>query len=856
MTDVRRDLVEWLQSQKDWLQLAAQGLLEAASPDAVEVQPIVDHLKTAGGQEVTSHRSFDGLSGKSGTDKELRIREIGEIFGIENLNPRKPLDFGEGNLAVVYGHNGSGKSGYVRTIKRASGHSRAPHLYANVFGTPPDRRQCTIAYEIGGDQTHTQWPANGPAVEALKAVDVFDADTARLYLTQENAVTYTPPQIEFVEELANLCDRIGRTLRKEQDDLVNRLPKLPEKYSSSPTATKLKSLTADSTQETVTTLTSWSNDDQYALDRLADRLKTADPSALALKKRKEKDQASQLARQLEEAVNAVGREQLETIRSLQNDATRKRQTAMEAGEIESAHLDGIGTETWKALWRAARQYSQTAYPGQSFPVGHEGARCLLCHQVLAPDARDRLNDFETYVQGTLEKEATAAEEAHRKALAALPKALSREDIQTRCGAAGITDDSLIDSLAMVWEGIRDLVERVKAGSDDYEEFAIPLPQDLLAQLAGYEQEQDELAQQYESDAKDFDRNAAEKSRLDLEARKWTSQQAEAIADEIERLKEIKRYEHWKALANSGPISRKAASLAETVITQAYVDRFNDELRRLGAQNLRVHLTKTRTKVGSILHQIKLTGAQTEYDSPDSVLSDGERRIVALAAFLADVGDKPHVAPFLFDDPISSLDLEFEAFVAKRFAELARERQVIVFTHRLSLYGSMEDAAKKIGDSWKDNNLVQRCVESFGGSAGHPADDSIVATNTKKANNALLRRLDAAKEYADQGDPETYRILAQGICTDFRRLLERTVEDDLLHAVVKRHRRSVTTEGRLMSLPRIDPSDCEFIDNLMTKYSAFEHSQSSETPVRIPEEQELREDVEGLKSWRERFKSRG
>jgi hypothetical protein len=43
---------------------------------------------------------------------------------------------------------------------------------------------------------------------------------------------------------------------------------------------------------------------------------------------------------------------------------------------------------------------------------------------------------------------------------------------------------------------------------------------------------------------------------------------------------------------------------------------------------------------------------------------------------------------------------------------------------------------------------------------------------------------------------------------------------------------------------------------MTKYSGYEHSQSPETPVFLPEEPELRSDLEGLKSWRDKFHQRG
>ena len=42
---------------------------------------------------------------------------------------------------------------------------------------------------------------------------------------------------------------------------------------------------------------------------------------------------------------------------------------------------------------------------------------------------------------------------------------------------------------------------------------------------------------------------------------------------------------------------------------------------------------------------------------------------------------------------------------------------------------------------------------------------------------------------------------------------------------------------------------------MTKYSTLVHSQSTENPIAIPEEPELKKDLEDLKSWREEFEKR-
>lgn len=144
---------------------------------------------------------------------------------------------------------------------------------------------------------------------------------------------------------------------------------------------------------------------------------------------------------------------------------------------------------------------------------------------------------------------------------------------------------------------------------------------------------------------------------------------------------------------------------------------------------------------------------------------------------------------------------------------------------------------------------------YAGTSGQPADQEVWNNNTKKANNILLTRLKSAHEASEAGGAAAYRALAQGICSDFRKLVERSVEEDLLNKVVLRHRRSVTTEGRLAQLHGILPDECKLIDDLMTRYSCFEHSQSGEAPVIIPEADALKADIESLVKWRKELNER-
>ena len=296
-------------------------------------------------------------------------------------------------------------------------------------------------------------------------------------------------------------------------------------------------------------------------------------------------------------------------------------------------------------------------------------------------------------------------------------------------------------------------------------------------------------------------------------------------------------------------------VAEAAITDAYVARFNNELGSLKAKNIKVKLVKTEAKKGKVYHGLQLLDAVDQNVKLDQVLSEGERRIISLAAFLADVADKPHASTFIFDDPISSLDQDFELAVAARLVQLAKTRQVLVFTHRLSLYVALENEAKKMGEDWKDKHHTQKWIETYSGISGQTAEESARNANTTKANNILITKLGDAKRKGDQEGSSAYKDMASGLCSEIRILLERTVENDLLNSIVLRNRISVTTDNKLPWLTKIEPEDCHLIDELMTKYSTLVHSQSAENPVEIPAEPELKKDLEALKSWREEFKSR-
>ena len=125
MEEIRKEISDWLLAQPDWLQEAAERLLRQGDLGAADLFDLCSMIKTPEGRMTTNHRTFGGLLNTPEIKGEMHISSLGEIGGIENLAPKEPLLLGKGNLVVIYGHNGSGKSGYTRILKKASGKPRA-----------------------------------------------------------------------------------------------------------------------------------------------------------------------------------------------------------------------------------------------------------------------------------------------------------------------------------------------------------------------------------------------------------------------------------------------------------------------------------------------------------------------------------------------------------------------------------------------------------------------------------------------------------------------------------------------------------------------------------------------------------
>ena len=851
MNKIVNTLTKWFSERPYWLQIAATRLLQQAELTEKDVSELAALcLQEADGKLPKVTCTFPVSAFSQNAAGTLRLCSISDVEGVNALAPKKPLEFGKGNITIVYGSNGSGKSGYVRLLKHVCGARETGTLHRNVYKPGSAVQTACISFEQDGIQKSHTWSGHG-ICDDLNSVDIFDTSFGKVFVSSEDEVSYEPPVLSFFSSLILGCEKVASALDAESDRHQSKKPNIPADKKVTSEGIWYESISAKTTAQVIEKHCTFSSSDETEMQTLQQRLAEQSPMEKAKQLRKQKQHVDTLVQDAEKFLEQLSDENCRRIIAAKKKSILKKSAADTASEkvFSGSELEGIGSDVWKELWEAARNYSvSAAYKETEYPNVSDGSRCVLCHQVLAQEAKERLISFESFVKGEMQQAATDAAKEYETASQTIEALPTSETLKTRIDAAGISQDEVVIQ-------VTDFFSKLQARKDllpiiDSEE-AIPdplLPPKWTEEANAQSKSLGELAAKYDEDAKSDNRQEIEEKQNSLQARKWLSEHRAAIDEEVDRLKLLNQIQEARKSTNTKALSQKKGELAEALVTGAFAKRFNAELKALGASRVKVELVKSKVSKGRVLHKLQLRGA-TQSGLAD-VLSEGENRIVSIAAFLADVTGKSYQAPFIFDDPISSLDQTYEEAVVQRLIDLSQDRQVIVFTHRLSLLGTVRHFAEKRAIK---PDVVS--IRSADWGAGEPASIPFSQNDIKTALNTLMeQRYRDAKKASDDGYFDRAERELKSICSDLRILVERVIENDLLCGVVQRFQRPVHTL-KLKELAKLKATDCILLDSLMTKYSGFEHSQPAESPVELPKPDELLADMALLKNWRVEYAKR-
>lgn len=849
---ILQEILAWTQTLPAWQSDAVARLLAKQALSADDQDDLLALLKLAHGIPDPKGRTPKPLTADqipAPVMKTMRVELLAmkDMRHVNAIAENKRLPFSAAGLTVIYGDNGSGKSGYSRVLKqacRARDQTEAIYPNAHLPASKAGVAEATFEITVDGVAKDVQWTHGKPAPPELSSFAIFDSRCARAYLDSEDDFSYVPYGLDVFEALANLCRRLKASIEAEQSQHSVDLTAFAPLRGDTAVGTLIAALSAKTTLAQVDALATLTPEQLAHHAELDKGLKENNPKEKASQLRLKARRVAAIATNARSKGALVDQPIVAKLRGLA-DSFRIAQAAaaLAAKEFKESEnlLPGTGGEAWRELFDAARKFATESHPDKAFPELGADAPCPLCQQPLAEGA-GRLQRFEAFIEQEAEKTA----QARRAALIAEYKPFVAQNL-----ALGL-DDAIHDEIkeldaqlavdAKAFESqLSARQEAIKAAvtSHQWEAVAEALV-NPAARLQALADKLNAEAETLERASDDKTRAALQKQFAELDARVRLGEVRDAVVAAIGKLGHQAKLAQCLSAVRTNAISLKASDMAEKVVSKELADALNREFKALGVGTLKVSL-QSRADRGKALHKLKLELPQSR--SPGDILSEGEQRAVAIGSFLAEIGLNGGHGGIVFDDPVSSLDHRRRERVAKRIAIEATSRQTIVFTHDIYFLCLLVEEAKLAGTMVSTQSLVRR-AEGFG--IADP-DLPFEGKSASKRIGALKAQQQLIAKLHKDGEEQEYRKQVMDAYVRLRMTWERAVEEVLLRGVVIRFRKGVETQ-RLAGVV-VDDEDYAKISAGMSKCSNYAHDKALEGGIAIPDPDELLADINALETWR-------
>lgn len=856
---ILQEILNWSQTLPAWQSDAIARLFAKEALSEADLDDLFALMKAEHGIpdplcRIANKLSAEQIPAPAAPNTHIRLLALKSLRHVNRIADNQRLVFNPNGLTVIYGDNGSGKSGYSRVLKRACrARDQNEPIHPNAFLPPAQagNAEATFEIEVNGVSEEVGWANGKAAPDILSSPAVFDTHCARSYLDDEGDFAYVPYGLDILEGLAGASKKLKAMVETESAQSAPDRSAFADLTGETVVGKLIASLSFRTKLEQVEKLATLTAEETALHTDLDKSLKEASPTDKAKQLRLRASRITKVAQNTTEKIAIVDDAAVGKLRDLV-EAYRAAQLAANLAaqqfNDDASLLPGTGGEAWKALFEAARKFSVEAYPDLAFPELCADTQCPLCQQPLAEGA-ERLLRFEVFIQQEVEKTA----ESRKKTIDEESKIFVGQSISLGMDDELFTEVEALDNVLAT--DVRAFGESLAARHVSIKSAIASGEWGQIITLAISPASRLQiLADKLNQEAVTLEKLTDEKGRAELQAqyneldaRTRLAKVKAAVLTAIDKLDRQAKLAKCLSDVKTNAISLKASELTEKVVSTELEAALNLEFKTLGVGNLQVQL-KSRVDKGKAYHKLKLNLPQTK--SPADILSEGEQRAIAIGSFLAEVNISGSSGAVVFDDPVSSLDHKRRERVAKRLAQEGTKRQVIIFTHDLYFLSLLIDEARQ-AEVAIETQSISRHPSGFGVT---DPDLPFEGMNTKARVGYLKNRHPQIKKLFESGDELEHRKQSADAYRQLRIAWERAIEEVLLRNVVLRFRKGIETQ-RLAGV-MVEDADYVAVNTWMSKCSNYAHDQALLGGVEVPEPDELLEDINALDQWRVEIDKRG
>lgn len=718
---------------------------------------------------------------------DLLLLKLENIEGVNALTENQIIEF-HPNLTIVYGANGSGKSGYVRLLKKAFYAKSPEEILPNVHIDSGHK-------SINAKFTFSTNDTNIPLVYSYSDRDksefqqfaVFDGKSVLSYLEQKNEFEFRPAGLSF---FADYTEAIRKVEKKNNIEIQNRQSE--NEFSlwfdgESEIKTLVEKLSTETNAENLNKYTPFSEKDKT---KKLNVQKQYDELLLASQNKENQIKSLKNIKKLlgenKTSIDAINQyfatDYLNNIKNAITDCINKDATVKAEGieSFDTDKIEGIGTAEWKSFIVAAEVFAKNQkLENADYP--ENGDNCLLCHQPLTVDAKNLITNYWKFIKSVAEDDAKKSQNVLNRV---------KQNFEKLNFDLFPKDNTLTDwftenhpkELEILKQGLSEQITLSENIVSDIQNKTANNRTEIRTSVDGHTTIFDAINASLKAFQEDEQGNELEKllkKKLFLEHKEKFNTHFSKFETYINNQAWVKKAE--KASYAKHQITNTEKALSNKYFNQKYIDTFNEECRKLNG-NFGIEITHTGT-AGKSYRQLKLKGR-----NPNAVLSEGEQKVIAIADFITEMQLSEANRGIIFDDPVTSLDETRKNNIAKRLVQESINKQTIVLTHDLVFVSSL------IGHC-SDSKINHSChwIENRDGQVGQ------VWLNNSPSYEKEYRNAEPAKKHYSEAKksncpPMQREFFLKSGFTALRTCYEVLVINDLFKNVVQRFNERVSVDS--------------------------------------------------------------
>jgi hypothetical protein len=675
--DPRELLSTWANSSDEWVRYIVRQVFAAGSGLSREQEEYAYALlrqeKSLDVRELSPEEPLATVVIEEDKVEKIAITTLSQVSGVNALASGGVIEPHEG-LTILFGENGTGKTGYSRIFKSLAGSRTADVILGNITATEIETQSAVIEYKLGTEAKTFEWTGQ-TGVAPFTRMSIFDSPSVSFHVDDDLEYVYVPAALALfnhvIAGIKAVQVQVSGTveeLRAASTGLLARFSRQSSVYPLIETlgaATDLEGLEAAA------------DSDPNVGDRISDLRRTvaaleADTLTAQIKvqQRYERVLAQGLlgATTLRDFDVTGYSEKISKLEELESDYR-----AFRAALFEAADLPTEPEDTWSEFVGAGETYKAHLI---ALDV-HDTARCIYCRQSLDDSARALVGKYSEYLEdkiatsiATLQAQLTVAiEPLSTVDLAEVGPFLSENEGVDDVPAFTESLQRTLLSLNKTVAALRDFSEPDQYGIDDAIRDSDLLARELESTRGLLADLRTQFAARVDTLAK------KKKALVELEAAAELSKSWALIEKQV---LDAKHADRLTILSRPMPsllraVTQLAKTASDQMINESFDTLFAEEVKALRAPALNVEYVGRQ---GRAQRRKVLSGKH----KPSTILSEGEQKVLAMADFLAEARLAGITAPVIFDDPVSSLDHRRIREVSERIVSLVETTQVIVFTH--------------------------------------------------------------------------------------------------------------------------------------------------------------------------------